>query len=236
MVQRLLGVGRETPDISLPRSIAVRVPSGEDVGLYVMWSNETGAEISDARLVLRLRWGAPNLQPRPLAVLPFFADVHPDIGGYWTFSVPPGGGTTAGEFTLPIAGHVVIAGGHLHDHGVALRLEDAVTGRVLAVFHALRDSTGHVLGVERKAFAVRGKGLFLKGGRRYRLVAVYDNPTADTLSGVMGTLAGLFAPSDPRGWPTVDAANPEYRTDLTVFTTTVPEPRCPAPAVGSPPH
>src|SRR2546426_683140 len=65
-----------------------------------------------------------------------------------------------------------------------------------------------------KLLALRGEGLRLKAGRRYRIVAVYDNPTADTIPGAMGIIGGLFVPDDLRRWPAIDVTNADYRLDL----------------------
>ena len=50
----------------------------------------------------------------------------------------------------------------------------------------------------------------LRPDRRYSLVAVYDNPTSETLIlGGMATLGGVVVPTD--GWPEVDREHPHYR-------------------------
>ena len=106
-------------------------------------------------------------------------------------------------------------GGHLHDYGVRVRLEDAESGKVLAEVVATRDSAGKVSKVSRKLFGVTGDGLKLKGDHRYRVVGEYENPTGQTLiRGAMAHMSGLFAPDDMSDWPKIDASNPDYRRDL----------------------
>src|SRR5256885_10887299 len=41
------------------------------------------------------------------------------------------------------------------------------------------------LSIPRKLLAIRGEGLYLKAGHRYRVVGVFDNPTRDTSYGAM---------------------------------------------------
>src|SRR6267142_1643427 len=115
-----------------------------------------------------------------------------------TFPVPPGRHEWAADFELPVGGHLLIAGGHLHDYGVSVRLEEVATGKRVLQIESRRDSGGHLLGMPRKLLALRGDGLRLVAGRRYRIVAVYDNPTSDTIPGAMGIIGGLFAPDDLR--------------------------------------
>jgi hypothetical protein len=76
-----------------------------------------------------------------------------------------------------------------------------------------------LLRIPYRVLARRDDGPRLVAGRRYRLVATYDNPTTHDLPGVMGTLAGLFAPDDPRAWPRVDSADGAYRLDRALLTT-----------------
>jgi len=218
MVQRVLGVGPETEDVSLPWTIGVPLVAGHRMGLYVMWGNTADAEIPIVNLDLRLAWTPTNRQPRPISVFPFFADVHPEMGGDWTFAIPPGGGAPSREFTLPMSGHLLALGGHLHQGGVQLRLEDAENDRVLVTLGARRDTSGRVVGVDRQLLALHGEGLYLRAGHRYRLVAVYANPQRDTLRGVMGTMAGLFAPDRLQDWPVPDGGDAWYQADLRVMT------------------
>jgi len=50
----------------------------------------------------------------------------------------------------------------------------------------------------------------LHGGRRYRLVAVYNNPTDVTQSGAMAHLDGLLSPSTMNEWPALGSTSEAY--------------------------
>jgi len=222
IAQRVFGMGRETPDVMLRSTIGIPVSAGHELGLYLMWDNDTGAEVDGVYLELAFRWTASSQAPSPLQVFPFFVDAHVALGADWSFEVPPGGGSATYEFTLPISGRLRMAGGHLHDHGLTLRLEDGPTGVPIVTLRAQRDSSGRLLGVPYRILAVRDSGPHLVAGRRYRLVATYDNPTPHPLSAVMGTLAGLFAPDSPERWPSVDAEDPTFELDRRLLTTSHP--------------
>ena len=131
-----------------------------------------------------------------------------------TFPVPPGRHEWASEFEIPVSGHLLIAGGRLHDYGESVRVEEVATGKRILSIEARRDSSGHLLSMPRKLLALRGDGLRLVAGRRYRIVAAYENPTTDTIPGAMGIIGGLFAPDDLRRWPAIDPTNAVYRLDL----------------------
>ncbi|HEY3935662.1 MAG TPA: hypothetical protein VGL65_13705 [Gemmatimonadales bacterium] len=214
MAERVLGIGEETAAIKLPRTVGVPMDSGQQVGVFLMWNNDTGHELDGINLRFELITAPRNLMPRPVAVLPFKVDVNNTPGLPDSYEVPPGGLSKSYEFVVPVSGRLLGVGGHMHDHGVEMRLEDVRTGKVLARVHTLHDSTGAVIGVSRQLLAVKGRGPHLHAGRSYRLVAVYENKTNAPIMGVMGVMGGLFAPDDLRDWPKVDHNNKEYQLDI----------------------
>ena len=214
--ERLLGVAAESEasGYTIPKTIGVPLSAGQEMGVYAAWHNETGAEVPAAYWRLTMEWLPRNLRPHPLDVLPVYIDANLRIPDGSTFPVPPGPYSRAFEFTAPLSGHLVVVGGHLHDYGLAVRLEDAATGKELVSVRAKRDSAGHVLDVPRKLLALRGPGLHLTANHRYRLVGLYDNTSGDTLPGVMASMVGLFAPDDYRHWPAIDPQDTTYQKDI----------------------
>ena len=104
----------------------------------------------------------------------------------------------------------------MHDNGVEMRLEDVRTGKVLARVHTLHNAAGDVIGVSRQLLAVIGRGPHLIAGRRYRMVAVYENKTDKPIHGVMGVFGGLFAPDHLKRWPKVDKTSKDYLLDISL--------------------
>jgi len=213
-VERLGGAGSETDDASVPKTIGVPLSKGSDLGFYIMWHNETGKDLDAVYLRYSMLWTPTNQNPRPVSSMPIYMDVNLTVGGSNMFDAPPGVSTKAYEFTLPVSGRLLGVGGHLHDYGSTVQLEDAQTGKELARVTAQRDSAGRVRKVSRKLFAVSGEGLKLEAGHRYRVVATYDNPTRKTEPGVMAHMAGLFVPDDMSKWPKLDTSDPTVRKDL----------------------
>jgi len=213
--ERLMGAGTETEDIKVPKTIGVPMKPGMELGMYVAWHNDTGKDLHGVQMKLRMLWTPKNQNPQPVNSLPIYMDVNLTVGGSNTFDVPPGKSEKAHEFTLPVGGRLLGVGGHLHDYGSRVRLEDAETGKVMFVVEATRDSGGKVLKVSRKLFGVSGEGLKMKANHLYRVVGEYDNPTGKTLvKGAMAHMSGLFAPDDMSKWPTIDQSNPEYQRDM----------------------
>jgi hypothetical protein len=141
--------------------------------------------------------------------------VNLTVGGDNEFDVPPGRSEKAWEFIPPVGGHILGVGGHLHDYGVSVRLEDAENGKVLAQVNAKRAPDGKIEKIGRKLFAVSGEGLRLKGGHRYRVVGTYDNPTGKLIKlGAMAHMVGLFVPDDYARWPKLDLTDETLQEDL----------------------
>src|SRR3989442_1971980 len=157
----------------------------------------------------------PSLRPGQIAALPAYMDVNIQTNPEENrFNVPPGHFEIGYEFSPPLSGHLLVVTGHLHDYGVLVKLVDAASGKTLVQVNAKRDSLGHVLSIPRKALAIRGEGLHLKAGHRYRVVGVFDNPTRDTSYGAMAHMVGLFAPDHYREWPALEPADPYYHRGL----------------------
>ena len=194
--ERLMGAGTETDEeVSVPKTIGVPLTPGMRLGMYVAWHNDTGKDLEGVFLKITMLWMPRNQNPRPVNSMPIYMDVNLTVGGSNTFDVVPGKSTKAYEFTLPIGGRLLGVGGHLHDYGVRVRLEDAETGKVITTVTATRDSAGRVSKVSRKLYGVTGDGLKLKAHHRYRVVGEYDNPTGETTGqGRDGPHGGAFRP------------------------------------------
>lgn len=214
--ERLMGAGTETDEeVSVPKTIGVPMTPGMKLGMYVAWHNDTGKDLQGVFLKVTMLWTPKNQNPRPVNSLPIYMDVNLTVGGSNTFDVPPGKSSKAYEFTLPVGGRLLGVGGHMHDYGVGVRLEDAETGKVITRIVATRDTNGKLLKVSRKLYGVSGDGLKLKADHKYRVVGEYDNPTGETLiKGAMAHMVGLFVPDDMSKWPEIDPKDPTYQRDL----------------------
>ncbi len=213
--ERLFGAGSETADATIPATIGVPMQPGMDLGFYIMWHNETGADMDGVYMTIDLKYSPKNINPRPVEVLPLYMDVNLTIGGTNTYDVPPGRSEKSWDFEIPLNGRLLGYGGHLHDHGVGVRLIDLTSNKVIAQVKAERTSDGTVTGVSRSLPGVRGEGVRLRAGRKYRIIGTYDNPTGRVLkNGAMAHITGIFAPDNPSEWPAIDESNPEYQKDL----------------------
>ena len=213
--ERIFGAGQETEDAHVPKSIGVPMKAGTRMGMYLAWANETGKDLAGVVLKLRLAYSPTNLNPRPLDALPLYMDVNLTVGKGNEFDVPAGHSQKSWEFTPPVGGRILGVGGHVHDYGASVRLEDAETGKVLTEIASTRTPDGKVTKIGRRLFGVAGEGLRLKAGHKYRVVGVYENPTGQMIKmGAMAHMVGLFVPDDYKKWPAIDLTDETLQDDL----------------------
>jgi hypothetical protein len=143
-------------------------------------------------------------------------DVMPPAGSH-SFDLPAGHSERYWEGSPAIAGRILGISGHLHRYGVALRLEDRTSGKVIWEGKPGVDSAGDVVAMPIKRF-VASFGVGVSPSHVYRLTAIYENPTgAAIIDGGMGALGGVFLPGSKR-WPAVDTTDPEYVLDWRIST------------------
>ena len=216
--EKLVGIGRETGSVDLPVSLGVPLAPGYRMGMLAGLHN-AGDDEAEIFLRLILRWTAADGRRTPRAVMPINLDVNNVVGSSSAYDLPGGRSSRAYEFEVPLDGRLLGLSGHLHDHGLAVRLEDVETSRTIAEVRGILDQQGRIVRVDQKKWiGLFGRGIPLRGGRRYRLVADYDSPARDTLrSGAMGQMMGVFAPDDWSAWPRVDAGDRDYRKDAAAW-------------------
>jgi hypothetical protein len=219
VAERTFGVGQETQDVVLPSRFGIPLRKGQFLGVYTSWHNPTGKDLHGVHLEVRIPFRAADDGRKPREVLPIYMDVNNVIGGTNAYDLPPGRSVRTYEFSVPVGGRLLGLAGHLHDYGVAVRLEDAETGEVLAEVAGIRDEEGRILNVEQKVLR-RLRGLLdasvrLEAGHRYRVMGIYENPLPTTIpAGAMAHMVGIFEPDAWDGWEALDRRSPLYRADL----------------------
>jgi len=219
--ERLFGIGRETPDVSLPGRLVVPLRRSERLGFYVAWHNDSGRDLQGVTVRVVISWIPGEAARAYTPVLPVYFDVDNEVGATNTFDVIPGKSSKAFEFAATASGYLIGVTGHLHDYGKSVRLEDAETGKVMVRLSAKRDSTGRILEIPRKVFLLRP--LRMREGHRYRVVAEYQSPLRETIvNGAMANILGVFAPDSPSRWPTIDPNDPTFMKDIASLPIVVP--------------
>lgn len=211
IARRVMAAGRETKAQAMPRLIGYPVQPGTRLLVASMFANPLPREVA-AYLRVRLvysRKGEGLIEPR--AVYPFYLDVMGPVGQK-DFPVPPGRTVRSWEFSPALDAWILGVGGHLHDYGVELRLEDATEGKVIWRAEPQTEGGTHVVSVPSSELWWQG-GLKIQRSHRYRVVAVYDNTSGRMApAGGMGAVGGVvLAGAD---WPAVDRKDPAYVADL----------------------
>ncbi|MEP7324982.1 MAG: hypothetical protein ABI836_03450 [Gemmatimonadota bacterium] len=214
-VERVVATGQETRPVLLPPSIAIPLPLGARMAMMAAWKNPGMTDLHDVWVQLTFRWSPADLVPRPQPVLPVALDADYEVGTSDAYDLPMGHSLKTREFVMPIDGRLVAVGGHLHDYGVALRLEEVATGRVILELKAEVAPDGRLRDMPRKLPGVSGPGLALRAGRRYRVVGEYNNTSGRVIpDGAMAVIGGLFAPRCMRCWPGIDPTDASFVRDL----------------------
>jgi len=212
IMQRVGAAGHETGPVKLPRLFGLPVRQGERLLVTAMMHNPTSESYEGVRVVTRMPFTPRGTWLPPIPVFPFYLDVMPPASKH-AYDLPPGRSEKSWEGRPAVSGRIIGVGGHLHKYGVALRFEDVTAGKVLWEAAPILDEDGNVIGMPMRMFLGR-LGIPLRKDHVYRLTAVYDNPTGETIpDGAMGTLGGVMIPARNETWPGVDRRRPDYLLD-----------------------
>ncbi len=212
IMQRVGAAGHETGPVKLPRLLGLPVHEGERLLVTAMMHNPTPESYEGVRVVTRMPYTQRGTWLPPIPVFPFYLDVMPPASKH-AYDLPPGRSEKSWEGRPAVSGRIIGVGGHLHKYGVALRFEDVTAGKLLWEAAPELDDDGNVIGMPTRLFVAR-LGVPLRKDHVYRLTAVYDNPTGETIpDGAMGTLGGVVIPTRNEVWPGVDRQHPDYLLD-----------------------
>ena len=217
----LLAMSRETPTITIPRLLfGLPLARGQRLIAGAMLANRSDVAYRRVHVRLVLRY-VPGGRPWPLYhTYPWAIDVQYPLGrlptGSKAFDLSPGHTERFWEGSPAIPGTILGLGGHMHDYGVSLELKDMTTGTVVWRGTPVTDAAGRVITFPLARFYNwRRLGVHVVPAHRYRLTAVYENPTGRHIrDGGMGAVAGLFVPDHGAVWPAVDTRDSLYQQDL----------------------
>jgi hypothetical protein len=216
--ERMLALGEETEDIRVPATIGMPVTSGWPMAVIVAWHNHGQAALKGLSVELSVEYSPTNLVPRPVSVLPVYLDVMNPVGADVDFDLPAGPTKWTRDFPLTLSGRIIGIGGHEHDYGTGLLLQDVTdTTKKRQVARIATHSTpkGTLLSIDRQYPGISGDGIKLQDGHVYRLTGMYDNPTGHSIEkGAMIHMALLYVPDRPALWPPVDTSSPDWKKDV----------------------
>lgn len=216
-MQRVAAAGHETAPVELPRLVGYPIEKGDTLLVTAMFHNPTSRAYSEIHLHVRMPYTPSDAWIPPLSVQPFYLDVMPPASGH-AYDLPPERSSMSWQGSPAVAGRILGMGSHLHRYGVELRLEDVTAGKVLWRAKPLLDEGGDVVGMPTETFFWT-LGIPVREDHVYRLTAVYDNPTGETIPlGAMGALGGIILPARGAQWPAANPSDPEYQLDVELVT------------------
>lgn len=193
-LEHVFGAGGEMNDWPALPGFGYRVAKGSRIRVNTMFSNPTGTAYPKTYLEVRIEYRRDAPDAAPLhSVYPAWIDVMGcrDSG----YDLKPGQNVTTGQIAVPYAGVLLGVGGHLHDYGRQLVLEDVTRKSQVAELDAQSDSAGALLSMPIVQFPA--PGYRIEKGEVLRVTATYDNPTRKHLvEGAMGIVVGYFLPED----------------------------------------
>ncbi|HEY8164263.1 MAG TPA: hypothetical protein VIF83_01795 [Gemmatimonadaceae bacterium] len=208
---RLAAAGQETDPVKLPWLLGYRVRKGQEFIVTSMMHNPTGREYDGVRLRVHFPYTTGGLI-KPISIFPFYMDVMPPASRH-SYDLPPGKSTRSWEARPVVSGRIIGIGGHVHQYGTSLRLEDLNTRKVIWAAQPAVGKDGQISSMPMKTFITR-LGVPIKEGHVYRVTAEYDNTSGQTIpGGAMGALGGAFIPSSRARWPRVDRNDPQLKID-----------------------
>ncbi|HWG59412.1 MAG TPA: hypothetical protein VN661_10245 [Candidatus Acidoferrales bacterium] len=168
------------------------VRQGEKIRVSAMFMNPTQAAYPDVYFELRIQYRTTEAATLK-GIYPMWMNVE-ECGGS-SYTLDPGKSTTAARFTIKYPGVLLAIGGHLHDYGRDLLIQDLTFMDTVANLVPRTDAAGDLLSMPAVSFAERG-GYHLEQGQTLKVSATYDNPTGRYLpEGAMGIAVGYFLPA-----------------------------------------
>ena len=192
--EHIFGAGGEMNDWPATPGFGYRVEKGDRIRITSMFHNPTDTAYEDAYLEVKIEY-QPSGGTELHSVYPAWIDVKEC--GRSDYDLQPGQNVTSGTTKIDFNGVLIGVGGHMHDYGRELVLNNETTHQVVAKLDSTLDAKGHIVSMPIVRFDDRG-GYHLKKGDNLKVTATYDNTSGHELpSGAMGIVVGYFLPDDP---------------------------------------
>jgi hypothetical protein len=196
--EHIFGAGSEMTDWAEVPGYGYHVQKGDKIRIETMVYNPTATSYDKVYLEVRIPYAdnAGTLSSRNiiLNVYPAWMDVN--SCGDSSYNLPAGKSEKTGTVTVKYDGVLLGVGGHLHDYGRQVVLQDVSRKETVATLDAEVDAQGRLESVPVKLFVQEG-GYKFGAGDVLKISATYENPTGKMLhDGAMGIAVGYFVPAD----------------------------------------
>jgi hypothetical protein len=196
--EHIFGAGSEMTDWAEVPGYGYRVQKGDKIRIETMVYNPTATSYDKVYLEVTIPFQEANdaAAASRTNVYPAWMDVS--SCGNSGYDLPAGKSEKSGTVTVKYDGVLLGVGGHLHDYGRQVVLEDVSRKETVATLDAKVDAQGRLESVPVKLFVQEG-GYKFGAGNVLKISATYENLTGKLLrDGAMGIAVGYFVPADDR--------------------------------------
>jgi hypothetical protein len=192
--EHIFGAGSEMTNWRAVPGFGYRVEKGDRIRIETMVHNPTERAYQAVYLEIAIPYAETGAGTAFKNVYPAWMDVK--SCGNSSYDLKPGKSTETGTVRVPYDGALLGVGGHMHDYGRQLVLEDATRKDTVAKLDMQVDEEGHLLSVPVKTFFDQG-GYKFSAGDELKISASYDNTSGKLLGdGAMGIVVGYFVPAN----------------------------------------
>jgi hypothetical protein len=177
-----------TPGLDLPPGFGIPVKAGEKLLWTPMFNNRT---MDQVRAAMKIELTVVRAHEAPEGLKPLrttFRSVQDQADLYM---VPPGGDIRSRTFLLPFVGKIHVMGTHIHPYGVSIELVNLTRGESVWKAVGQRAADGKLV---RMPVYTNVNGYSVEPGDRFKLTAVYENPTKHPVDAMAGIFV-LYAPT-----------------------------------------
>ena len=197
--EHIFGAGGELTDWAEVPGYGYHVQKGDKIRIETMVYNPTATSYDRVYLEVQIPFAdasAPSVEKLIQNAYPAWMDVS--SCGNSGYDLPTGKSTKSGTVTVNYDGVLLGVGGHLHDYGRQVVLQNSSREETVATLDAAVDAQGRLESVPVKLFLQQG-GYKFSANDVLKISAAYDNPTGKLLrDGAMGIAVGYFVPADDK--------------------------------------
>jgi hypothetical protein len=191
--EHIFGAGSELTNWAEIPGYGYRVQKGDQIRIETMVHNPWDTPYDHVYLEVKIPY-ADATASDVKSVYPTWMDVQScrDSG----YDLKPGKSQTVGTVKVDYEGVLLGVGGHLHDYGRQLVLEDTTRKETVVTLDAKVNEKGELLSVPVAMFFDKG-GYKFSAGDQLKITATYDNSSGKFRpDGAMGIVVGYFVPTD----------------------------------------
>jgi len=192
--EHIFGAGGELTNWAEIPGYGYRVQMGDKIRVETMIHNPTDTSYDNVYLEVSIPYQEASSGAQLKSVYPTWMDVK--SCGNSGYDLPAGPSEKTGTVTVKYSGVLLGVGGHMHDYGKQLALEDTTRRETVATLAANVDANGQLISMPTVLFLDKG-GYKFAAGDILKISATYDNTTGKLLrDGAMGIVVGYFVPAD----------------------------------------